>query len=115
MATAKNYSMVFLGRSGRTYVISGYTADTAGYINTFNPSGAAASGGLQTWRCPEACSLVDFSIPTGTTQTSGIITENGAVKAGGLLDYVIHVSTNANRPRLNIPFDAGTLIGANTI
>lgn len=115
MATAKNYTMTFLGASQRTYQISGYTADTAGSINTFNPSGAAASGGLQYWRCPENVSLIDFSIPTGTTQTSGVLTENGAVKAGGILDYVIHVSTNPLRPRLNIPFAAGTLIGANTI
>jgi len=115
MATAKNYTMSFMGASGRRYQISGYTADTAGSINTFNPSGAAASGGLQYWKCPERCSLVDFSIPTGTTQTSGVMTENGAIKAGAILDYVIHVSTNPLRPQLNIPFEAGTLIGANTI
>jgi len=115
MATAKNYTMVFVGASGRTYSISGYTADTAGSANTFNPSGAAGTGSLQYWRPPENVTLVDFSIPTGTTQTSGYMTDNGASKAGTLLDYVIHVSTNSNRPRLAIPFVAGTLVGAVTI
>jgi len=115
MAAAKNFTMSFVGQSGRTYQISGFTADTAGYANTFNPSGAAGTGSLQYWRCPEAVVLRDFSIPTGTTQTSGYMTENGANKAGTLLDYVIHVSTNPSRPVLNIPFPAGTLIGATTI
>jgi len=115
MAAAKNFTMSFVGASGRTYQISGYTADTAGFNCTFNPSGAAGAGSLQYWRNPETVTLVDFSIPTGTTQVSGYMTENGANKAGTLLDYVIHVSTNPMRPRLNIPFAAGTLIGAATI
>ena len=115
MAAAKNYNLTFLGNSGRTYQISGYTADTAAYVNTFSPSANAVSGGTQYWRSPEAVRLVDFSIPTGTTQTSMILTENGAVKNGTLLGFASFLDTIANRPKLNIPFDAGSLIGANTI
>jgi len=115
MATAKNFTMSFVGASGRRYQISGYTADTAAYANTFNPSGAAVSGGLQYWRPPENVTLVDFSIPTGTTQTSGYMTQDGASRAGTLLDYVVHVSTNPYRPILSVPFPAGCLIGAVTI
>lgn len=113
MATATNFVMTFAG-SNRTYSISGYTADTAAAVNTFNPSGKAVAGSVSYWRCPENVILTDFSIPTGTTQTSAMLTENGALKAGGFLDYVIHVSTNSNRPKLNIPFPNGTLIGAQT-
>lgn len=115
MATAKNYMATFVGRSGRTYNISGYTADTAAYANTFNPSGAAGSTSLQYWRCPEDVTFVDFSIPTGTTQTSGYLTENGAIKAGTIIDYVASVSTAPFRPKYNVSFPAGTLIGAVTI
>jgi len=116
MATAKNYSMVFRGQSGRTYSVSGYTADTASYANTFSQgSSAAASGGLQYVQFRENVILEDFSIPTGTTQVSGYLTEAGVPRAGTILDYVIHVSTNSNRPKLNVPFAAGTLIGAVTI
>ena len=115
MATATNYSLVFVGQSGRTYSVSGYTADTAGAINTFSTSGLAGASSLQYFRTPENMTLVDFSIKTGTTQVAGILTENGAIKNGCLLDYVTFVSTNANRPKLAIPFPAGTLVGANTI
>lgn len=115
MATAKNFTMSFLGASGRRYQISGYTADTAGHNNTFNPSGAAAAASLQYWRPQENVTLVDFSMPTGTTQTSGYMTQDGANRAGTLLDYVIHVSTNPYRPTLSIPFPAGCLIGSVTI
>jgi hypothetical protein len=115
MATAKNFSFVFVGQSGRTYSISGYTADTAAYNCTFNPSGAAGTGSLNYWRAPENCTLVDFSIPTGTTQTSGYLTIDGAVKSGAVLDYVIHVSTNSNRPKLAVPIPAGSLVGKVTI
>lgn len=115
MATAKNYTISFIGSSGRTYQISGYTADTAGYSNTFNPSGTAGTGSLQYWRAPENVVLRDFSIPTGTTQTTGYMTENGAVRNGTIIDYVSCVSTNPSRPVFNIPFSAGTLIGAVTI
>lgn len=115
MATAKNYTISFVGGSGRTYQVSGYTADTAGSANTFNPSGQAGTGSLQYWRCPENVVMTDFSIPTGTTQVSGYLTENGAVRNGTIVDYVSCVSTNPSRPRFNIPFTAGTLIGAVTI
>ncbi len=115
MAAAKNFTISFLGASGRTYQVSGYTADTAGHNNTFNPSGAAVAGSIQYWRSPERVTMVDFAIPTGTTQTSGYLTENGGVKNGAVIDYVSCVSTNPLRPRFSIPFEAGTLIGAVTI
>ena len=115
MATAKNFSLTFLGASGRTYQVSGYTADTAGYINTFSQSAAAASGGTQYVKLPERASLIDFAIPTGTTQTNMVMTENGAVRNGTLLNFATFLDTIANRPRLSIPFEANSLIGSNTI
>lgn len=116
MATATNYALVFRGASGRTYHISGYTADTAGAVNTLSAgTGVAASGGLQYWRAPEAVALEDFSIPTGTTQTHGYFTQDGVPVAGSIVSYVVHVSTNSNRPKPSIRFPAGSLIGATTI
>jgi len=115
MATAVNYQLAFLGKSGRTYTISGYTADTAGVINTFAANTAAVAGSPNYWRPPEDVVLVDWSMTTGTTQTTGVLTENGATKNGAIISYVAHVSTNSNRPKLSLPFPAGTLIGAITI
>jgi hypothetical protein len=116
MAAAQNYSLSFVGRSGRSYSISGYTADTAGAVNTFQSgAGVAGAASLQYWRPPEDVTLVDFSMTTGTTQTHGYLTVDGAVKSGTVLSYVAHVSTNPQRPRLNIGFQAGSLVGATTI
>jgi hypothetical protein len=115
MATATNYQLTFIGKSGRTYGINGYTADTAGAINTFSANTAAVAGSLPYWVPPEDVVLVDFSIVTGMTQTTQVLTENGAVKNGTLMNITSHLNTNSNRPKLSVPFKAGTLIGANTI
>ena len=115
MATATNYQLTFAGKSGRTYGINGYTADTAGVINTFSANTAAVAGSLPYWVPPEDVVLIDFSIVTGMTQTTQVLTENGAVKNGTLMNVTSHLNTNSNRPKLSVPFKAGTLIGANTI
>jgi hypothetical protein len=115
MAAAQNYGLYFVGRSGRTYSISGYTADTASYMNTFSANGVAGAASLQYWRAPEDVTLVDFSMTTGTTQTTNVLLEDGATKNGGVLPFVPHLSTNSNRPKLTVPFRAGALIGAMTI
>jgi len=116
MATATNGNLVFVGASGRSYHVSFYTADTAAYACTLSAGTAlAAAGGLQYWRAPEPVSLVDLSIPTGTTQTHGYMTQDGVPVAGSVMSYVCHVSTAATRPKLNIRFPAGALIGKVTI
>jgi hypothetical protein len=115
MAAAQSYGLVFVGQSGRTYSVSGYTADTAAYTNRFSVSGAAGAATSEYIKFPEAVTLVDFSMTTGTTQTAMILTESGAPRNGTLLMFVPHLSTNSNRPRLNIPFSAGAMIGAQTI
>jgi len=115
MAAAQNFTLVFVGASGRTYHVSGYTADTAGAICTFSTVGNAGSTSAQYFVPPENVSLVDFSMTTGTTQTSMVLTDNGATRNGALLMFVPHLSTNSNRPRLNIPFGANRMIGATTI
>lgn len=115
MAAAQNFQLVFQGASGRSYSISGYTADTAGAICQFSPSASAGAASGAFWRPPENVTLVDFSMTTGTTQVAMVMTDSGATRNGALLMFVPHLSTNSNRPKLNIPFAAGSLIGATTI
>jgi len=115
MAAAKTYGLVFVGASGRTYSVSGYTADTAGYTNRFSVSGTAGAATPEYIKFPEAVTLVDFSMTTGTTQTEMVMTESGAPRNGTVLGIIPHVSTNSNRPKLNIPFAAGSMIGMQTI
>jgi len=115
MAAAKNGVLKFVGRSGRSYSVSMYTADTAGYVNTFAANTAAGAGSQTYWRSPEPVILADFAMETGTTQTTMVMTEDGAVRNGAVLMFVPHLTTNSQRPALSIPFAQGALIGANTI
>jgi len=116
MASAQNGAMTFQGRSGRIYNIDYSTADSgAGVLGTFNPSGAAVSTSPTYWRAPEAVVLKDFAMHTGTTQTGLVMTEDGAIKNGTVLKYPQFLDSLANRPVLNIPFNAGALIGAQSL
>lgn len=115
MAAPKNFQLKFVGRSGRTYTASGYTADTAAYTNRFSVSGTAGAATAEYIKFPEAVTLVDFSMQTGTTQTNMVMTESGAPRNGTVLGTVEHVSTNPFRPTLNIPFANGAMIGMQTI
>jgi hypothetical protein len=113
MAAAQNGTLSFLGASGRTYNVDMYTSDAAaGTQSTFNPSGLAVAGSLNYWRAPEAVTLIDFAMHTGTTQTGMVLTQDGAVRNGGVLKFVPFLDTIANRPKLAIAFPAGSLIGA---
>ena len=114
MAAPQNGTLSFAGRN-RVYQISLYTADTAGYINTLSANTTAGATSSTYWRAPEPVTLIDFAMTTGTTQTTMVMTEDGAVRNGTVLMFVPHLTTNSSRPKLSIPFSAGTLIGANTI
>ena len=115
MASAQNGAMQFVGQSGRIYSVDYYTADAAGGLGTFNPSGAAVAGSPTYWRAPEAVKLVRFAMHTGTTQTGLVMTEDGATKNGSVLKYAQFLDTLANPPTLSIPFNAGSLIGATSL
>lgn len=112
-ATPKNGTMTFRGASGKLYIVDTYISDVANAYATFNPNGSAGTGTLQYWVAPENVQLVDFSMITGTADTTGVIMlENGAVKAGSSLRYANQLNTLPFRPALNIAFRQGALIGA---
>ena len=115
MATATVSLATFVGQSGRTYGVSVYTADTASYVNTLNPMGTAGSTSSQFWRPPENVTLIDYAIPTGTTQVSAYLTQDGAAKAGTVISYVACLNTSAQRQQIKVAFPAGCLVGMTTI
>lgn len=116
MAAAQTFQQTFIGtRSNRTYNVLGYSADTAGFVNTYSLNGAPGAASLPYVRFDEAVVLTDFAIPTGTTQVSMVMTENGATKQASLLGFATNLNTSANRAKVNIAFAAGALIGSTTI
>ena len=111
-ATPKTGIFKFATRSG-SKTVSVYISDVAAAKATFSQNGTAGTGSDSYIRFDEPVILVDYSMTTGTADTKNIVlTSNGAIVPGSLLDYVAHVSTNSDRPRLNIGFKPGSLIGA---
>jgi len=113
MAVPQNGTATFVGRSGRNYTIDVYVSDVAAAACTFNPSGAAGTGSLQYWVCPEDVVLRDFSIVTGLGTTVALLySRDGATVPGSMIRVANHLNTNPYRPTLNVMFKAKTQIGA---
>lgn len=75
---------------------------------TFNPNGAAGTGSLTFYKLPENCTLIDFSMTTGTADTTNITLKlDDATIPGSVLRYIPHVSTNAQRPALRLTLPRG--------
>lgn len=113
MATPQYGSMTFVGQSGRTYTKDVYLSDVAGALVRFDSGGAGAGAATpDNWRCPEPCTLMDFAIVTGTADTTKIQIIRDSIPTGSILRYVPHLTTNALRPGLRVPFGAGQVVTA---
>ena len=112
-ATPKNATFTFKGASGRLYQVDAYVSDVANAYLTWNPNGTAGTGTLQYWVAPENVQLVDYSMITGTADTTTLVMlENGAIKPGSAMRYANQLNSLPFRPALNVQFRAGALIGA---
>ena len=103
MASAQNGSLTFVGsQTGKTYLVDMYTSDAAaGTLSTFNPSGLAVAGSPAYWRAPENVILVDFAMHTGTTQTGMVMTQDGAIKNGAVLNFQRKLTHAAKFSKVN--------------
>ncbi len=106
-ATPQSASMTFQGRSGRRYAKDAYVSDVVAALINWD-SGAGASANSETfWSPPEPVFLVDFSMVTGTADTTKLqVTRNG-VPSGDILRYTVHLTSLNSRPDLLIPFLPG--------
>lgn len=111
-ATPQSGSMIFMGRSGRMYSKDVYVSDVAAALINMDSGAGASATSEKFWTPPEPVLLNDFSLVTGTADTTKLqVTRNG-VPTGDILRYAIHLTTLNNRPRLNIPFIPGDKVGA---
>jgi hypothetical protein len=89
-----------------------YVSDVNGAQVNFDNGGGASSTSETFVSFDEPVILEDYSQVTGTADTEKIrLTANGK-PLGTTLRYGVHLTSLNNRPRLNIPFRAGTRIGA---
>ena len=103
--------MIFVGaKTGQTYPIDIYISDVAGALVRFD-NGAGAGSASETFiTFNEPVVLRDYSMVTGTTDVEKIRLLANNTPTNMVLRFDVHVSTNSNRPALNIGFNAGTRI-----
>jgi len=111
-ATPQYGQMIFVGQSGTTYGVDLYVSDVNGALVRFDGGGGAGTAAPTVWIAPENVTLRDYSMTTGTADTEKIRLVVNSKPLGTILRYVPHVSTNANRPVLNIGFAKGSQISA---
>jgi len=113
-ATPKKGIMAFIGlRTKQKYNVSVYVSDVAAAKTTFSTIGGADTSDDTYVKFEEDVVLVDFSMQTGTADTTSLtMRSNNNPIPGSVLSYVEHVSTNPARPALTLGFKAGNLIGA---
>lgn len=112
MAAAPRYGTLFYQgvQTQRTYAIDVYISDVVGASMNFD-SGSGASASSDTfWIAPENVVLTDFSVATGLTDTTKISINANGVQTGNRLRYANHLNSLNNRPKLYVPFRAGTKI-----
>lgn len=108
---AKNITVIFRGKSGRTYIKNAYVSDVVDAAVTFdNGSGKAGAGSDPFWFAPEQVTLVDIATVAGTTVMGYLQLAVNGVPSGDTLDYASQLNSLANRPPITITIAAGAKI-----
>ena len=102
-------SLIFQGKSGRTYHLDVYQPDAVATSLTFNPSGLAGTGSQTTWRAPEDCALISWSVVTGATAVGMSVNLNSSTISGGSIRHATNLNTLATRDKIFIPIRAGDI------
>lgn len=109
-ATPQYGTMQFRSAGGELIPVDCYVSDVAGQKPRFDGGAGAGAASDDFVTFNTKVILEDFSLITGTADTEKIrLTANGK-PLPHILRYSIHLNTLATRPKLNIPFKAGTRI-----
>ena len=112
MVQAENGTVVLRGDSGRTYNVDFYASDVVGAACTFNPNGAAISGSLTFYKLPESATIIDLSIATGLTATTGVVLKmDDGIVPGRAYRLANYLNTINSRPPIGLRMPAGTNFG----
>lgn len=110
VATPQYASMFFIGANKATYPVDVYISDVNGARINWDGGAGAGSASPTYWKAPQDVILVDFSMTTGTADTEKLRILRDSMPTGHILRYVPHLSTNSNRPKLQIGFKKGVEI-----
>jgi len=112
VATPQYATFFFRGASGKTYSVDAYVSDVANALVTFDGGAGAGSSSPDFWTPPEDVVLVDYSMVTGTADTTKIrMTVNGR-PTQHIFRYTVFLTSLNNRPKISIGFRAGARVSA---
>ena len=114
MAAAAQFSTFTLqGSDGTVYNVDTYASDVANARCNFDGGNGASSSSLTYWVCPQQCTVLDFSIKTGMTDTTQIVLlANSAQIPNVKLRYANFLNTLTTRPPIRVTLKAGTQFSA---
>jgi len=112
MVAAPQYATaIFRGKSGTHYSVDIYLSDVANAQANFDSGSGSGTGSETFWTAPENCTLVDFAINTGMTDTTaGRLTANGR-PLQSVIRWANHLNSLNSRPLLNTGFLSATRVG----
>ncbi len=110
-AAPQSGTMNFVGVSGAIYQKDVYISDVLAANIRFDSGGGASAASLEFWKAPENVTLIDFSIPTGLTDTTlARMTVNGR-PLESVVRWANHLNTLPTRLALGTRFQGGANIG----
>ncbi len=101
-------SITFFGLASRQKKnIDTYIADVDAALTHFDAGTGATSTSPQTYVMDEPGAIIDIAVVTGPTVISKLQVGRNRALLPGVYRLVPHLTTNALRPQLNIPFAKG--------
>ena len=110
MATPKPANFTFIGQSGITYNVDAYVSDVNAALVNLDGGAGAGTGSPTYWIAPENCTLVDFSMVTGTADTEKLRVLVNSKPLTNVIRYDTNLTTLAKRQPVNIGFAKGSQI-----
>jgi hypothetical protein len=109
-AAPQSGTMIFMDGKGMEHPVDVYVSDVLKASLRFDAGGGAGAGSESFYTFNFPVWLVDYSIPTGITDTTFYRVAANNKPSGNVVRHAIHLNTLNNRPKLSIGFKANARI-----
>ena len=109
-ATPQKANFTFIGVSGSTYNVDAYVSDVNNALVNLDGGAGASSTSPTYWIAPENCTLVDYSMVTGTADTEKVRVLVNGKSLTNILRYDTNLTTLAKRQAVSIGIKKGAQV-----
>lgn len=103
-------TVVFIGRSGRRYSVSGYASDSSAVLIKFDEAKAAVAGSPDYYTTKEDGVLSDVCFTTDLATPTHVMVMRDGTPTGDILDVTAQLASVVYRPSPAVPYPAGAKI-----